>query len=68
MGIDGKEIDGYDCPFATINSKSGKAVSVNFSHVYDFRRGYGYCNIPDPFANVNAPDDDGNRRVAEIIL
>lgn len=59
VGIDGKEIDGYDCPFATINFKSGKAVSVNFSRIYDFRRGYGYCNIPDPFANVNAPDDDG---------
>ena len=58
VGIDGKEIDEYDCPFATINFKSGKAVSVNFSRIYDFRRGYGYCNIPDPFANVNAPDDD----------
>lgn len=28
-----------------------------FFGYYDFRRGYGYCNIPDPFANVNAPDD-----------
>ena len=59
VGIDGKEIDEYDRPFAAINFNSGKAASVNFSRIYDFRKGYGYCNIPDPFTDVNAPDDDG---------
>lgn len=59
IDIDGRETERYDCPFATISLNAGKAVSVNFGRIYDFRKGYGYCNIPDPFADKNAPENDG---------
>ena len=59
FGLNGSELDRYDAPFAALNLFSKYAVSVNFSRIYDFRKGYGYCNIPDPFENLNAPDEDG---------
>ena len=41
-------------------SRDGKlGLKVNFSRIYDFRPGYGYCNVKDPFHNVNQPEDDG---------
>jgi len=46
-------------PLATVNLKSGLGLSINFSRVYDFRPGYGYACLPDPFAGVNAPAEDG---------
>ena len=36
-----------------------KAVCVNMPRIYDFRRGYGYEETPDPFADALAPADDG---------
>lgn len=48
-------------PLATANiSKDGKwGVCVNMSRIYDFRPGYGYSDLPDPFYNENAPAADG---------
>ena len=41
-------------------SRDGKwGLKVNFSRIYDFRAGYGYCNLKDPFCNVNQPEEDG---------
>lgn len=41
-------------------SRDGKwGLKVNFSRIYDFRAGYGYCNLKDPFCNINQPDNDG---------
>ena len=59
VGIDGKEIRRYDMPFATVSTVSGKAISVNFARIFDFRPGYGYCNVSDPYFDVSAPDNDG---------
>ena len=44
---------------ANLSKDCKKAVCVNFSRIYDFRPGYGYSGIPDPFADVMAPDNDG---------
>ena len=41
-------------------SRDGKwGLKVNFSRIYDFRAGYGYCNLKDPFCNINQPENDG---------
>ena len=44
---------------AAVNTRSGYGLALNFSRIYDFRPGYGYAGIPDPYAGENAPDDDG---------
>lgn len=41
FGLNGSELDRYDAPFAALNLFSKYAVSVNFSRIYDFRKGYG---------------------------
>lgn len=48
-------------PLAAANiSKDGKyALCVNMSRIFDFRPGYGYSDVPDSFADVKAPADDG---------
>ncbi|NLN19523.1 MAG: hypothetical protein GX162_09650 [Firmicutes bacterium] len=35
------------------------ALSINFSRLHDFRPGYGYAGIVDPFYNEKHPEDDG---------
>ena len=41
-------------------TRDGKyAVCVNFSRIFDFRPGYGYAGIKDPFFDEKAPEDDG---------
>lgn len=41
-------------------SPDGKfGLSINFSRLFDFRPGYGYCNYVDHFKNVVAPEEDG---------
>lgn len=41
-------------------SRDGKyGLSINMSRLYDFRPGYGYATIPDPFYNENHSKDDG---------
>ncbi len=59
VDLKGKEIRRYGRPFATMNAKVGKALSINFCRIYDFRKGYGYCNVKDSFANISAPEEDG---------
>jgi hypothetical protein len=50
-----------DLPRANADiSPNGKyGLSINFSRMYDFRPGYGYCNVEDPFQDEVAPEDDG---------
>lgn len=41
-------------------SKNGKsAVTLNFARVHQTRPGYGYCGLPDPWADELYPDEDG---------
>ena len=46
-------------PLACISSDRKWGLSINFSRVYDFRPGYGYCNLPDQYKDENAPEEDG---------
>ena len=46
-------------PAADVSRDGRYLLSVNFSRIYDFRPGYGYAGIPDPWREVNAPEDDG---------
>lgn len=46
-------------PLACISEDRKYGLSVNFNRIYDFRPGYGYCNIKDEFYEINAPENDG---------
>lgn len=46
-------------PVANVACDGTKALCINMSRVYDFRPGYGYEELPDPFAAEAAPEADG---------
>lgn len=46
-------------PVANVSPDGKKALSINFSRLYDYRPGYGYCNIPDRNRDIICPEDDG---------
>ena len=46
-------------PLANISLDRKWGLSINFSRVWDFRPGYGYCNLKDEYYNENAPEEDG---------
>lgn len=48
-----------DRPVANVSPDGKWGLSVNMNRIYDFRPGYGYCNIEDPWKNVNTPAEDG---------
>ena len=45
-------------PSANVSADGRYSLSINFSRIFDFRPGYGYAGVPDPFVE-NAPADDG---------
>ncbi len=48
-----------DRPVANVSPDGKWGLSINLSRVYDFRPGYGYCGVRDPWYDVNTPADDG---------
>lgn len=48
-----------DRPVANVSQDGKYGLSINMSRMYDFRPGYGYAAIKDPFYNDNHPKDDG---------
>ena len=48
-----------DRPVANIAPNGKYALSINFSRLFDFRPGYGYCNVPDAFYYKKHSDKDG---------
>jgi hypothetical protein len=46
-------------PAANVSRDGSKALCINMARMYDFRPGYGYEELPDPFASDAAPDRDG---------
>lgn len=48
-----------DYPLANVAPNGKYGVSINFARMYDFRPGYGYHGIDDPFGAVSHPADDG---------
>jgi glycosyltransferase involved in cell wall biosynthesis len=61
-------------PIANISSDGNTALSVNFSRLYDYRPGYGYSNIPDPYYFEKHPKKDGvfkidlNKNTSKLII
>lgn len=51
----------FDYPIANVSPDGRYGVCVNMSRIFDFRPGYGYCNLKDPWREVNVPADDGLR-------
>ncbi len=48
-----------DYPVANVSPDGKWGLSINFNRVYDFRPGYGYCQVPDKWLNEPTPSDDG---------
>ncbi|MEX0614214.1 MAG: hypothetical protein WD229_18990 [Pirellulales bacterium] len=50
-------------PVYALSPDGTTAVSLDFSRLNDVRPGYGYVGLPDPYANVSAPEESGIYRV-----
>jgi hypothetical protein len=50
-------------PFYTISPDGRTAVAPDFRRINDMRPGYGYAGLPDPDADVLAPEDAGISRL-----
>lgn len=48
-----------DRPLANVSPDGMWGLSINMSRVYDFRPGYGYCNLKDTLKDQAAPKEDG---------
>jgi len=46
-------------PIYAISRDGSRALTPNFSRLNDWRPGYGYAGIPDPWKDDPQPDDDG---------
>ena len=57
--LDTGKKDLADRACATVASGAKYGLAVNFARIWDFRKGYGYCNFADPFADVPQPTEDG---------
>jgi hypothetical protein len=53
------EVRELPLPVAAVDPAGRYALSISFSRLYDFRPGYGYAGIPDPYAHVDQPEEDG---------
>ena len=43
----------------TVSPDGRYGLGINFSRIWDFRPGYGYPNMPDPYADIPQPREDG---------
>lgn len=46
-------------PVAAVSQDGKWGLSINFLRIFDFRAGYGYSALKDPYFDIDAPDDDG---------
>ena len=44
---------------ASVSRDGRYGLGVNFSRIWDFRPGYGYPNLPDPYFDIPQPKEDG---------
>jgi hypothetical protein len=49
----------FDRPIANVDPGGRFGLSINFARLSDYRPGYGYAGISDPFANEAQPTHDG---------
>lgn len=59
MNIHTREKRYLDQPVANVDPTGKHTLSVNFNRQFDFRPGYGYAGVTDPFLHDNHPADDG---------
>ncbi len=57
--LETKEKVVYGRPIYAVSPEGDLAYSINFSRLFDFRPGYGYAGVPDPFRDHKQPTDDG---------
>ena len=61
-------------PLANISKDRKWGLSINFARVWDFRPGYGYCNLKDAYYTQNTPETDGiflvdiEKNTSELII
>lgn len=58
----GEQIRQLPLPAANVDPLGRFALSINFSRMMDFRPGYGYAGLPDPFVAEPQPATDGIHR------
>ncbi len=46
-------------PIADVSADGKWGLCINFMRIWDFRAGYGYCHVKDPYFDDKAPADDG---------
>lgn len=46
-------------PVAAVSPNGRWGLAINFGRIYDFRPGYGYAGVSDPYADIKIPQDDG---------
>jgi hypothetical protein len=75
VDLDGRIVEHFDHPIYDLSPNRDRAYALNFSRLTDLRPGYGYVGQPDPFADINAPENDGvfmfetgSRSKAELII
>ena len=59
VDMQGVELRRYDYALGSVSPDRTKGLAINFNRIHDFRKGYGYSNIKDPFYGVKTPADDG---------
>lgn len=54
-----KVVTVLDQPVANVDPTGKYALAINFGRMFDYRPGYGYADITDPYQFVNHPEGDG---------
>ena len=57
--LTGREVRRLPLPVYGLSPDGRQAVTLNFSRLHRERPGYGYAGVPDPWAGVPEPEDDG---------
>jgi len=59
LNIETKQKRMLDRPIANVDPTGRYGLSINFNRLFDFRPGYGYAGVKDPYFNENHPKADG---------
>ena len=57
LDTDKKTLSSMACGHISRDGRYG--LGINFSRIWDFRPGYGYPNIRDPYYDIPHPEEDG---------
>jgi len=59
LDIESGDLYNLPLPIYTLSHDGRKALTLNFSRLARTRPGYGYVGAPDPYADEEAPEEDG---------